>query len=163
MAGTAAAAAAALPRSRLRYGADLAGKEILIIVAPGEEGEEGAVAAQNQDGVREAPGCSNNSRIASYHPSTTTAAAAAEAGAGAGAGTGAGGGAVAEAAAKPYQGSNTIVMMEWERDYMETLVEALEIREEDEVSQGKQGEGEEGMGKEGREGGNIIFFSFILR
>ena len=34
---------------------------------------------------------------------------------------------------KPYHGENTMVMMEWERPYMEELVSALKLREDDTV------------------------------
>lgn len=36
-------------------------------------------------------------------------------------------------ALQPYQGTNTIVMMEWEKEYMEKLVEALNVQADDEV------------------------------
>lgn len=36
-------------------------------------------------------------------------------------------------ALQPYLGTNTIVMMEWEKEYMEKLVEALNVQADDEV------------------------------
>lgn len=121
-----AADATAPPRSRLLYGKDAAGKEVLVMVTPGkeeegEEEEEQEAAVQNQQGAIEPLGSTSTSSDAAGSFSTEVATVA-----------------VAAAAARPYQGTNTIVMMEWEKEYMETLVEALAIHEDDEVSQGRE-------------------------
>jgi hypothetical protein len=100
------------------------------MVAPGEKEEEEEGEAVAQPNQDGGPGS-----IAS-RPSTTTAAA------------------------KPYQGSNTIVMMEWEKGYMETLVGALALREEDEVSQGKERREKSGWEREeGRD--SLCVYSYI--